>query len=94
MTISFLTLAFAQLWHIFNMRAARTRVLRNDITSNRYVWGALGLCTALLILVVYVPFMAGILKLADPGWAGWMLVLVASSLTCVIGQLSRVWAKA
>jgi Ca2+-transporting ATPase len=89
-TISFLTLAFAQLWHIFNMRAAKTRVLRNDITSNRYVWGALGLCTALLILVVYVPFMAGILKLSDPGWAGWLLVLAASSLTCVIGQLWRV----
>ncbi|UCF17821.1 MAG: cation-transporting P-type ATPase, partial [Phycisphaerales bacterium] len=92
-TISFLTLAFAQLWHIFNMRAARTHVLRNDVTSNPFVWGALGLCTALLILVVYVPFMADILKLANPGLAGWLLVLVASSLTCTIGQLWTVLAK-
>ena len=89
-TISFLTLAFAQLWHIFNMRAAKTRVLRNDVTSNRFVWGALGLCTVLLILVVYVPFMANILSLSNPGWAGWLLVLAASSLTCIIGQLWRV----
>ena len=86
-TISFLTLAFAQLWHIFNMRAAKTRVLTNDVTSNPFVWGALGLCTVLLILVVYVPFMARILDLSDPGPAGWLLVLAASSLTCVIGQL-------
>jgi len=86
-TISFLTLAFAQLWHIFNMRAAKTRVLTNDVTSNPFVWGALGLCTVLLILVVYVPFMARILDLSNPGPAGWLLVLAASSLTCVIGQL-------
>jgi Ca2+-transporting ATPase len=91
-TISFLTLAFAQLWHIFNMRAAKTSVLSNDVTSNRFVWGALGLCTALLILVVYVPFMANVLKLSNPGWAGWLLVLAASSLTCIIGQLRRVWS--
>ena len=92
-TISFLTLAFAQLWHIFNMRAARTRVFNNDVTSNPYVWGALGLCSSLLILVVYVPFLAGILRLVNPGFAGWLLVLAASSLTCVIGQLWRIWSK-
>ena len=92
-TISFLTLAFAQLWHIFNMRAPKTRVLKNDVTRNPFVWGALGLCIALLILVVYVPFMADILELSNPGPAGWLLVLAASSLTCVIGQLWKVWAK-
>lgn len=88
-TISFLTLAFAQLWHIFNMPAAKTRLLSNDVTRNPFVWAALALCTALLILVVHVPFMADILKLADPGWAGWLLVLAASSLTCVVGQMWR-----
>jgi Ca2+-transporting ATPase len=89
-TISFLTLAFAQLWHIFNMRAPKTRLLKNDVTSNPFIWGALGLCTGLLILVVYVPFMADILKLVDPGLQGWLLVLAASSLTCVIGQLYKI----
>jgi Ca2+-transporting ATPase len=92
-TLSFLTLAFAQLWHIFNMRDRNTSLLRNDITSNPYVWGALGLCVALLILSVYLPPMAGILKLVNPGFGGWLLVLAASSFTCLIGQLLKLRAK-
>ncbi len=92
-TISFLTLAFAQLWHIFNMRAAKTRALKNDITSNPFVWTALALCTGLLIFVVYVPFMADVLSLVNPGPVGWLLVIAASSLTCIVGQLWRIWAK-
>jgi Ca2+-transporting ATPase len=93
-TVSFLTLAFAQLWHIFNMRARGTPLLKNDVTGNPYVWGALGLCVALLIFAVYLPFMAGILNLVDPGVAGWLLVLAASSLTCLTGQLYKSRAHA
>ena len=92
-TVSFLTLAFAQLWHIFNMRARNTSLLKNDVTSNPYVWGALGLCAALLILSVYLPPMAAILKLVNPGASGWLIVLTASSFTCVIGQLLKLRAK-
>ncbi|MBC8468378.1 MAG: cation-translocating P-type ATPase [Planctomycetes bacterium] len=92
-TVSFLTIAFAQLWHIFNMRAKSTSLLKNDVTGNPYVWAALGLCTTLLILVVYQPFMARILKLANPGLAGWLLVLATSSMTCLIGQLLKLWNK-
>ena len=92
-TVSFLTLAFAQLWHIFNMRSRGTHLFKNDITSNPYVWGALGLCVTLLILATYLPFLAGILKLVDPGIAGWVLVLAASSLTCLIGQLWKLYTK-
>jgi Ca2+-transporting ATPase len=91
-TVSFLTLAFAQLWHIFNMRDRSTHLLKNDITDNPYVWGALGLCIALLILAVYAPFLAGLLNLANPGIRGWLLVLAASSLTCIIGQLWKLLA--
>lgn len=36
-TISFLTLAFAQLWHVFNMRDRDSHPLFNDITGNFYV---------------------------------------------------------
>ena len=92
-TVSFLTLAFAQLWHIFNMRARGTHLLKNDVTGNPYVWGALGLCVTLLILAIYLPFLSGILSLVNPGIAGWVLVLAASSLTCLLGQLWKLWNK-
>ncbi|MBW8015712.1 MAG: cation-transporting P-type ATPase [Planctomycetes bacterium] len=91
-TISFLTLAFAQLWHIFNMRGANTRFANNEVVKNRFVWGALGLCTALLIAAVYTP-MADVLKLSDPGIKGWTLIIVASSMTCVAGEIWRFFTE-
>ncbi|MGD2037070.1 MAG: cation-transporting P-type ATPase, partial [Desulfobacterales bacterium] len=47
-TVSFLTLAFARLWHVFNMRTRGTSLIRNPITENPFIWGALMLCIALL----------------------------------------------
>ncbi|MFP4394186.1 MAG: cation-translocating P-type ATPase [Anaerolineales bacterium] len=86
-TLSFLTLAFAQLWHVFNMRDTESGFLRNDITQNPYVWGALVLCTALLVIVVYVPFLADLLSLAHPGVTGWGLILVGSLMPWAVGQI-------
>jgi Ca2+-transporting ATPase len=54
-TISFLTLAFAQLWHVFNMRESGSGFFRNEITQNPFIWGALALCVGLLLLAVYLP---------------------------------------
>ncbi|MBD3414826.1 MAG: HAD-IC family P-type ATPase [Candidatus Aminicenantes bacterium] len=87
-TISFLTLAFAQLWHVFNMRDRGSNFFVNDITRNLYVWGALFLCVALLIMVVYIPVLAAVLKLVDPGFKGWALVFGMSLLPFFIGQIS------
>ena len=86
-TISFLTLAFSQLWHVFNMRAPDSGTLNNEITRNIYVWGALALCIAILLAAVYIEGISSILKLVDPGRSGWALVAAASLLPLAGGQL-------
>jgi Ca2+-transporting ATPase len=91
-TVSFLTLAFAQLWHVFNMRDRESHFLRNEITRNRFVWGALLLCTALLLMTVYVPGLSHVLKVANPGLAGWAVVLVMSLLPVLIAGIYRPFA--
>jgi Ca2+-transporting ATPase len=91
-TISFLTLAFCQLWHIFNMRGSQSGLFRNEIVANSYVWYALGLCVTLLLLAVYVPALSRVLSLEDPGRGGWLLVVLASSITVFAGQIVRVLA--
>jgi Ca2+-transporting ATPase len=88
-TVSFLTLAFAQLWHVFNMRAHTSSFFRNEITSNAFVWGALGLCSGLLLIAVYVPVLSKVLKLEYPGLKGWMLVIVLSLVPYAIGQVVK-----
>jgi Ca2+-transporting ATPase len=87
-TISFLTLAFAQLWHVFNMRDRRSGVFNNAIIHNPFIWGALALCTFLLLLTVYVPLLADVLKVSDPGLAGWVLVVGFSLLPLLAGQIA------
>lgn len=86
-TASFLTLAFAQLWHVFNLRDRGSSFLRNDITRNRFVWGALALCSGLLLAAVYLPGLAAVLKVTDPGARGWILVVVMSLIPWAIGQV-------
>ncbi len=88
-TVSFLTLASAQLWHVFNMRDVNTGVLRNDITTNPYVWGALALCVALLILAVHLPGLSDVLRTVNPGLDGWLLVLGMSLLPTIVGQVLK-----
>jgi Ca2+-transporting ATPase len=90
-TISFLTLAFAQLWHVFNMRDLGSRFLSNEVTRNVYVWGALVLCTALLLIAVYLPGLADVLKVTNPGLNGWLLVIGLSMVPLVIGQILKLF---
>lgn len=92
-SVSFLTLAFVQLWHVFNMRDTASGIFKNDITRNTYVWGALGLCIVLILCAVYIPSFADVLKVVDPGKEGWILVIVMSLIPLIIGQLHKSLVK-
>jgi Ca2+-transporting ATPase len=85
-TVSFLTLACAQLWHVFNMRDRGTGFVGNAITRNPYIWGALAVCVLLLLGAVYVPVLAKVLAIVDPGLEGWGLVLGMSLIPWAVGQ--------
>ena len=85
LTVSFLTLAFAQLWHVFNMRARGAARFANDVTANPFVWGALGVCAALIIAAVHLAPLAAVLRLAPPGAGGWTLAIGASLVPVTVG---------
>ncbi|MGM0545194.1 MAG: cation-translocating P-type ATPase [Bacteroidota bacterium] len=88
-TISFLTLAFAQLWHVFNMRSSESSIWNNTVTGNPYIWGALLLCTGLLLIAVYVPIVRDVLEVTAPDTAGWLTVLFMSVIPLIIGQFLK-----
>ncbi|MEA5452478.1 cation-transporting P-type ATPase [Leptolyngbya sp. CCNP1308] len=89
-TISFMTLAFGRLWHIFNMRSRGTAVFNNEVTRNPYVWGALGICTLILLAAVYAPGLSDALGTTGLSWRSWGLVFGASLIPLVVGQLGKV----
>jgi len=91
-TLSFLTLATAQLWHAFNMRASNSHLLKNEITRNPWLWSALLLCIILLLVAIYIPGLAGVLHLVKPSMDGWILVIVMSLFPLLVGQLTKIFA--
>jgi P-type Ca2+ transporter type 2C len=89
-TISFLTFAFARLWHVFNMRDPGSNLVRNTVTMNPYVWGALAIGVALLAAALYVPLLSQVLRTVEPGATGWLLIAIGSLVPLPIGQLMKI----
>ena len=85
-------LAVSQLFHVFNMRDYGSRFFRNDITQNPFIWVGLALCAGMIILAVYWPGLARILKVANPGGRGWLVVLFTSMIVYVVGQIVKTFS--
>ncbi|WP_245436205.1 cation-transporting P-type ATPase [Methylobacterium sp. V23] len=86
-TVTFLTLAFAQLWQVFNMRASGSGPLRNEVTRNPWIWAALLLCTVLLVGPAYMPAVGNVLGLVTPDSTMWAIILSASFAPLLLVQL-------
>ncbi|MBT8086082.1 MAG: cation-transporting P-type ATPase [Woeseia sp.] len=89
-TVSFGTLALAQLWHVFNMRSVPSRFFMNEVSSNPWIWLALALCLVLTVAAVKVESFSSVLSLQDPGPAGWLLIVVMSLVPLLAGGPLRV----
>jgi Ca2+-transporting ATPase len=89
-TVSFLTLAMAQIWHVFNMANPGQPLFVNDVTRNPYVWGAALVCVGLIAAACNVPPLAEVLKLASPDARAWTVVLATSLAAMVLGRMATV----
>jgi len=87
-TVSFFTLALTQLWHIFNLRETGSKLFRNQITHNPFVWLALSLCVLILLVAFTVPQLAQVLNLTSISLPVWGLIGVASALPLLFGQIA------
>ena len=87
-TVTFLTLAFAQLWHVFNLRHPTSSFFDNEITRNSWMWAALALCVGILLIAAYVPGLAHMLHLASPDLRMWGIVLAMSLVPIVAGLIA------
>lgn len=91
---AFVTLALAQLFHVFNMTSANARFWVNDITKNKFVWLAILLCAGLLLLVFVIPKMREVLKLAALPGAVWLVCIGASLLPLGLIQVYKlIWKR-
>ncbi|MBT8423883.1 MAG: cation-transporting P-type ATPase, partial [Silicimonas sp.] len=85
-TVAFVTLALAQLWNVFNVRDRDSHLIRNEVTRNPYIWGAIVLCLALIVFALWFQPLADLLGLPDPGRGGLILAGCASLVPLAMGQ--------
>jgi len=87
--IAFITLAFAQLFHVFNMSAVHSKIWLNDVTKNKFVWFAILICTGFILFVYAIPQMRTVLSLSKLPVQVWMVCIVASLLPLIIVQIYK-----
>jgi Ca2+-transporting ATPase len=89
-TMSFLTIAFAKLWFVLNLRDRDSTLLSNDVIRNPWMWGAIGVCIALLLAAVYLPGLSDVLQTRPLDATAWLIVLLLSALPVLAGQMIHV----
>lgn len=86
-TVSFLTLAGGLLLHVFNMRDRRSSMFVNEITINRWVWGALLVSGSVLVGTVTIPPMMELFDTVTPTGPMLGLIVVMGVIPLILGQL-------
>ena len=92
--IAFITLAFAQLFHVLNMSSPHSKLLVNEVTTNKFVWLAILICTGLMLLVYAVPQIHLVLGLVVLPGNVWLVAVLAALLPLLLVQLYKIiWGR-
>ncbi len=95
-TVAFMTLAFAQLFHLANARSDEPLAGRTHV-SNPYAIGGLLLSIVLQLTAMYVTPLARVLSVETLDARGWFVVLLFAVIPAVFGQASKMgrrWRRA
>ena len=96
MTMAFLTLSMAEIFHAFNMRSQRGSVFTMK-GQNLYLFGSMVFSLVLTLLVIYVPFLSNVFGFEHISLAEY-LVSMALALSVIpivelVKWLQRCWAR-
>jgi len=89
-TVSFMTLALAQIFHLGNARSPRAVLTPATALANPYAVGAVVLSLILQVGLVQFDRVAALLRVTPLSAGQWLVVLALSSATAVVGQIVRV----
>ena len=88
-TLAFTTLVFSELIRAFTSRSERTPILKVGVFSNKWMnWAVLG-SGALMLLVLYVPFLQKIFNTVSLGWTEWKLIIPLFLVPSVAAEAAK-----
>ena len=88
-TVSFMTLALAQIFHLGNARSGRSVLTPAQIFSNRYAILALVVSVGLQLAALYLDPLPRVLALEPLDRSSWTVVLLAALTPAIAGQLLK-----
>jgi P-type Ca2+ transporter type 2C len=91
--VAFITLIFAQLFHVFNMSSLRSKMLVNDITKNKFVWLALLICIGIFALMYAFPTVRSVLHLEPIPIKVWGVSIIASLIPLILVQTYKAYFR-
>lgn len=89
-TMAFVTLSFSELLRAFTARSERVPVLRVGLFSNKVMNYAILSSLALLLAVIYIPFLQGIFNTVPLGWLQWEIILPLLLGPSIAAELTKV----
>lgn len=92
-TMTFFTIAFAQIFHVFNMRETNSKLILNEITKNLYIWLAIILCILLMFMTLWIPSLQQVLRVHTLELNQWQVVLTFSLLPLVVIQSYKIISR-
>ena len=87
--IAFFSLAIAQLLHVFDMREAEERIFNNQVTRNKYIWLALGICAIILFAAYTIPVISNALSFVELSWTAWGIIAATGILPIITIQIIK-----
>ena len=92
-TLAFMTLAFAQIFHLGNARSGRAVFSLGKVVSNPYALAAVGLTTALQVLTVELQPLADVLRTHPLSTNDWLVLTVLALIPALLGQVVKAFAS-
>ena len=89
-TMAFMTLALAQVFHVFYARSQRRSAFTNRLFTNGWLWAAVGICLILQAAAVYVALLQKALHTTPPTLSGWGVIAACSLMPLAVVELVKV----
>lgn len=88
-TMAFATLIFAELLRSYSARSEHYTLAKIGVFSNKTLFYATLLSFALMLVVLYVPFMQNLFHVVTLGLGHWAVILPAATLPLITGEIGK-----
>ncbi len=88
-TMAFITLSISELFRAYTARSEYYPVLKIGVLSNKYMNYAVAASLALILLVLYVPFLNVVFKTVPLGWGEWQRILPLILVPSIAAEVTK-----